>query len=447
MIPNESFLDAMRRSGIHFFAGVPDSLLKHICACITDSVDSKHHVITANEGAAVALAAGHHLATGHVPLVYMQNSGLGNSANPLLSLADREVYSIPMLLMIGWRGRPGVKDEPQHVKQGRVQNNLLEAMEIPREVIGPDSDDFEQTIQNLVNKAQTESRPVALVVQKGTFEPWTPSGRETSTNNQQASAGLRQAPSDNPEVQSGLRQSSSDNLEVQSGLRQAPSDNPEVQSGLRQAPSGNPEAPAPVMTREEALGILVESLDDRDIVVSTTGVTSREIYELRAGGNMGHHRDFLTVGSMGHCSQIALGIALEKSDRSVYCVDGDGAVIMHMGAMAIIGSRGPGNYRHIVINNGAHDSVGGQPTAGFFIDIPAVAKACGYRESRRVTEQNGLVRQLDWLKGTEGPVLLEVLVRKGTRANLGRPSRTPVQNKRDLMKHLNQENRQDEGIY
>ncbi len=377
MIPNKQFLECLQQKGIRFFTGVPDSLLKHICACITDLLEPDAHVIAANEGGAVALAAGHHLATGQIPLVYMQNSGLGNSVNPLLSLADPEVYSIPMLVMIGWRGEPGVHDEPQHVKQGRVQSKLLEGMEMPWAAIGPETNDWPDVINGLLQQAKNGSRPVVLVVKKGTFEDY---------------AATKKTPPDEH-----------------------------------------------LMTREEALGILVGSLDDHDVVVSTTGMPSREIFEIRAGRHSGHHRDFLTVGSMGHCSQIALGMAMKCKSRNVYCVDGDGALIMHMGALAIIGNCGGSNFRHVVVNNGAHDSVGGQPTVGLNMDIPAIARACGYRESRCVSGINELEDAVRWLRETRGPALLEVKVKKGARKNLGRPTRTPIENKQDLMNNLSME--------
>lgn len=374
MIDNEQFLATLQQKDIQFFAGVPDSLLKQICACITDRVEPHKHIITANEGAAISLASGHYLATGEIPLVYLQNSGLGNMVNPLLSLADPEVYSIPMIVMIGWRGEPGVKDEPQHIKQGRVQNDILEAMEMPYEIIDADSRDYDQVIARLVGQTRSESRPVALVVKKGTFAPY-----EFQNNGQNSS----------------------------------------------------------LLNRETALLSVVNNLQEEDIVVSTTGMSSRELFEIRAQKEMGHHRDFLTVGSMGHCSQIALGIAMEKQQRTVYCIDGDGAVLMHMGSLAIIGNQTCSNYKHIVLNNGAHDSVGGQPTVGFSIDLPAIAKACGYKEAKRAVNQNEIEQGMQWLLEVEGPAMLEIQVHKGARKDLGRPTRTPIENKMDLMENLN----------
>lgn len=372
MINNVEFLKALTVNSVEFFTGVPDSLLKEICSCITEQLPHEKHVITANEGAAVALASGYHLATGGVPLVYLQNSGLGNTVNPLLSLADPEVYSVPMLVMIGWRGEPGVKDEPQHIKQGRVQNAMLNAMEIPHYELNELSENFKETISNAVDTAKERGGPVALIIRKGTFEPY--EKKKTSANEY-------------------------------------------------------------LLKREQSIECIIASLNDDDLVVSTTGMASREIFEVRARKNMGHHRDFLTVGSMGHCSQIAMGIAMH-AHRNVYCIDGDGALIMHMGSIAILGSRQLKNLKHIVLNNGAHDSVGGQPTVGFEINIPDIAVACGYKAAKKVSTIEELTNALSWLKNSDGPVLLEVIVKKGARKDLGRPTSTPGENKIALMRNL-----------
>jgi phosphonopyruvate decarboxylase len=375
MIDPALFLKSLQTQDIRFFAGVPDSLLKEICACITDTCTSDSHIITANEGAAVALATGYHLATNHMPMVYLQNSGLGNTINPILSLADPEVYSIPMLLMIGWRGEPGVKDEPQHSKQGRVQNDLLEAMEIPFIVLSAESDNFDQQIVDLVSGCRERSGPAAVVVRKGTFAAYK-STRET-------------------------------------------------------------ESELSDISRETAIEAILTAIHPSDVVVSTTGMPSREVFETRARRQDGHHRDFLTVGSMGHSSQIALGIALQHPDRNVYCIDGDGALLMHMGSMAINGCYATTNFRHIVLNNAAHDSVGGQPTVAGTIDIPGIARACGYKAAKVIHNVEELPEGLLWLSRQDGPVLLEIRVRRGARKDLGRPTRTPLQNKADFMDYLN----------
>ena len=372
MIRPEFFIEAFREKGIDCFAGVPDSLLKNICAYITDHFDAQHNIIAANEGAAVGLAAGHYLATGQPACVYMQNSGEGNIINPLASLTDQEVYNIPVLLLIGWRGRPGVHDEPQHVKQGKVTTGLLNVMGVNYEVLSKEEDKAVKQIEKAA-KALANKEVFALVIEKDTFEDY------------------------------------------------------KLQ---------NVEMNDLTMTREEAIQTVAATLGEKDCIVSTTGMISRELFEYRAAMNQGHERDFLTVGSMGHASQIALGIAMAKTDRKVWCFDGDGAAIMHMGSMAIVANKAPKNYVHVVFNNGAHDSVGGQPTVGMKIDLPAVAKAVGYKNAFSVDNKEDLLECLKALRLVEGPVLLQVCVKKGNRKDLGRPTTTPIQNKDALMAFL-----------
>lgn len=362
----------LRAQGLRFFTGVPDSLLKDFCAYITDHVPKSDHVIAANEGNAVALAVGHYLGTAEPALVYMQNSGIGNTVNPLLSLADPDVYSIPLLLVIGWRGEPGVKDEPQHVKQGRVMTDLLDAMEIPWFVLEASTPDSGEVVAAACNAMREKMGPAAILVRAGTFDRYTLSS------------------------------------------------------------DGSADFP---MTREDAVQAIADALSEDDIVVSTTGKTSRELFEHRkASGVQGN--DFLTVGGMGHTASIAMGLARSQPARAVVCVDGDGSVIMHMGALAIIGNSAVPNLLHIVINNGSHESVGGQPTVGYDIDIPAIARACGYRQARSVSGLEDLKSEVALLRRDEGPTLLEVKVRKGSRKDLGRPTSTPIENRDALMKRL-----------
>ena len=372
MIRPEFFIEALREKGVDCFAGVPDSLLKNICAYITDHFDAAHNIIAANEGAAVGLAAGHYLATGQPACVYMQNSGEGNIINPLASLTDQEVYNIPVLLLIGWRGRPGVHDEPQHVKQGKVTTGLLNVMGVNYEVLSKEEEKAAKQIEKAA-KALVNKEVFALVIEKDTFEDY--------------------------KLQ---------NVEVNDLT----------------------------MSREEAIQTVAAALGEKDCIVSTTGMISRELFEYRAAMNQGHERDFLTVGSMGHASQIALGIALAQPERRVWCFDGDGAAIMHMGSMAIVANKAPKNYVHVVFNNGAHDSVGGQPTVGLKIDLPAVAKAVGYKATYSVDSKAELERVLTKVNSFESPALLEIKVKKGNRKDLGRPTTTPIQNKEALMKFL-----------
>ena len=373
MLNPQEFVECLKRNGVEFFTGVPDSLLKELCSCIAHTSRSGEHIIAANEGGSVALALGYHLATGKIPLIYLQNSGLGNVVNPLLSLVDADVYSVPMLFVIGWRGEPGVHDEPQHKKQGRVMLPMLDAMEIPYSVVGSDVDHAESIVKDAVAHVRKTNGPFALVIKKGAFAAY-------------AAPPLQQTDF--------------------------------------------------LLSREAAIQQVIDVLDDRDVVVSTTGMPSREVYEYRTKKGAGHQRDFLTVGGMGHASQIALGIALQRPERSVYCLDGDGALLMHLGALALNGTLKPRNFKHIVVNNGAHDSVGGQPTVALDIDILSMARAAGYEGAARAETQSELQSCLLDLKRAKGPSLLEVRVRCGARKDLGRPETTPVENKAAFMKFL-----------
>jgi phosphonopyruvate decarboxylase len=375
MINPQLFFNFLHNKNINFFTGVPDSLLKSICAYITDNSLNNNHIIAANEGNAISLGIGHYLATNNLPLIYMQNSGLGNAINPLLSLADQEVYAIPMLLMIGWRGEPNIQDEPQHKKQGRITIELLKSMEIPFFVLSPDTSNEESKLitQEAVNIAQSNNSPCALLVRKGSFNNYT----------------------------------------------------------LKNDVTGNH-----TLYREQAMKLVVDCLDDKDIIVATTGGISRELFEYREKLGQGHEKDFLTVGGMGHANQIALGIALQKPDRQVFCFDGDGAMLMHMGSLAINANVGCNNLKHIIFNNGSHESVGGQPTVAYKIDIKAIAKAVGYVKTCRANNVLSLKKSIKELKQFNGIGLLEIQLKRGYRGDLGRPTTSPFENKKALMKFI-----------
>ena len=367
----EAFLRVL---GAEFYTGVPDSLLKALCNELLHRYpnDPRHHVIAANEGNAAAIATGYHLATGNVPVVYLQNSGEGNLVNPVASLLHPDVYAIPAIFIVGWRGEPGVYDEPQHVFQGKITRSLLDVLEIPSFVVGK-----ETTVEELKAARQSfemplsEGHQVAFVIEKGALTS------ELAVDYQ----------NDYP------------------------------------------------MKRERALEILLEFTGTSPIV-STTGKASRELYELRERRGEDHSRDFLTVGSMGHASSIALGIALQRPRERIYVVDGDGAALMHMGAMTIIGQAQPRNLVHVLIDNEAHESVGGFPTAAKNVDFAAVAKACGYRMAIEIADEQGLRDTLASLQDCNGPVLLVVPSAIGARKDLGRPKTTPVENKNGFMQHM-----------
>ncbi len=361
--------------GSDFYTGVPDSQLKALCNTLMDTygIDPHHHVIAANEGNCTALAAGYYLATGKVPVVYMQNSGEGNIINPVASLLNDKVYAIPVVFIVGWRGEPGIHDEPQHIYQGEVTVKLLEDMGIKSFIIGKDTTDEE------AEEAMAEFRgilaagkDVAFVIRKGAL-------------------------TDAPEVE--YRNENS-------------------------------------MTREEIIRHIV-SMSGEDPIVSTTGKASRELFETRVANGQSHKYDFLTVGSMGHSSSIALGVAINKPETRIWCIDGDGAVLMHMGAMAVIGANRPKNLIHVVINNGAHETVGGMPTVAGEIDLVAIAKACGYPNAVSVDSFVALDKELEAAKGRKELSLIEVKCSIGARENLGRPTTTALENKQGFMEYLN----------
>lgn len=369
MISPKEFYETLARSGVTFFAGVPDSLLKEFCTYVDAVLPPARHVITVNEGTAISLAAGVHLATGVLPLVYLQNSGIGNAVNPLLSLADPEVYGIPMIILVGWRGEPGVKDEPQHIKQGRVTTAMLRAMELPYRVLNGNSEGASESAAWAVKTARKINGPVALLVTKGAFD---------------------------------------------------------------KAEMGCPDKhfPGTMLTREAAISLVTGAIRPDSTVVATTGMISRELYEQREILRQDRSRDFLTVGSMGHASQIALGIAKALPEADVTCLDGDGAALMHLGGMATIGASGTGNLLHILLNNGVHDSVGGQPTTALCVSMSDIARACGYSAVIGPLVETDEVRAaVKELSNMSGRRFLEIRVRPGYRADLGRPKESPAQNK------------------
>lgn len=360
--------------GSDFYTGVPDSQLKALCNYLMDTygIDPKHHIIAANEGNCTALAAGYHLATGKVPVVYMQNSGEGNIINPVASLLNSKVYAIPVIFIIGWRGEPGIYDEPQHIYQGEITVKILEDMGIESFIIGKETTDDEVVAKmEEFRSILADGKDVAFVIRKGAL-------------------------TEAPKVEY-----KNENL----------------------------------MMREEIIQHIVKASGE-DLIVSTTGKASRELFETRVANGQSHKYDFLTVGSMGHSSSIALGVAINKPEARVWCVDGDGAVLMHMGALAVLGVIKPKNMIHVVINNGAHETVGGMPTVAGSIDIVTIAMACGYPNAVAVDCFEDLDRELEVAKGRNELSLIEVKCSIGARNDLGRPTTTALDNKMSFMKYV-----------
>lgn len=369
-----NFLDKINELGIDYYTGVPDSQLKALCDYLMAEYGiGEKHTIAANEGAAVGLAAGHYLATKHPALVYMQNSGIGNAVNPICSLLNDKVYAIPVLFVVGYRGEPGVKDEPQHIFQGEITIDLLDSLQIKNYVIDKNTTDeeLERALQTMKEEFAV-GRCGAFVIKKGAFE----SDKKVVYEN------------------------------------------------------------AYPLSREEVVNLIIEETEESDIFVSTTGKLSRELFEARDARGQSHKYDFLTVGSMGHASMIALGIAREKSSRRVFCLDGDGAVLMHMGSMAVLGANQPSNMVHVLINNGAHETVGGMPTVSKDVDYLKIAEACCYKAVLTATTKEEVVQMMKQVKDLTGPIFLEIKSNLKSREELGRPTTTPIQNKEAFMAFL-----------
>lgn len=369
MINVKELVEYLKQINIDFFCGVPDSQLSSFCDYVEENCTN---IIAANEGNAVAIASGYQLSTSNFPLVYLQNSGLGNIVNPVTSLTHEAVYSIPIVYVIGWRGQPGIHDEPQHKKQGKITLELLELLDIDYIVIDKESsfDNVKNAFEKEFLGKLNEGKSVAIVVSKGAFEDYK---IDKSNNN--------------------------------------------------------------TLTRENAIQIVTDSLNDEDMIISTTGKSSRELFEYREAKNQGHGNDFLTVGSMGHSSSIALGIAL-NTIKKVFCFDGDGAVLMHMGSLALIGSKSPENFYHVMFNNSAHESVGGLPTIMNDLQIKELVTSCGYKKVFNASNVSELNNVLPKFIQSKGPVFLNIDVNIESRKDLGRPTTTPIENKNDFMKKL-----------
>lgn len=363
--------DLLSSQGIEYYCGVPDSLVSSLSFFLHDTHPA-NHTITANEGNAIGLAIGYHLATSKIPVVYMQNSGLSNALDPLASLADVDVLAIPMLLLVSWRGQPGIKDEPQHIRQGAITTPILEFLDIPYEVLSRDSKEMTNQVARAVKTMKANSQPYVLLIEKDFFSPY---GTPTALTNSQ-------------------------------------------------------------LTRESAIAIVAATIPGEAIIVSGIGKVSRELFEYREHSGQSHNRDVLVVGGMGHASSVALGIAEQQQDRLVYCLDGDGAVRMHMGALATIGAKKPGNLIHIIFHNGVHDSVGGQQISGPDIALDAIALGCGYQSIQTAHDEQSLRAVLQKDLDNEGLRLIIVHVQPGARKDLGRPTTKPSDAKHELQSFL-----------
>ncbi|MGI6393560.1 MAG: phosphonopyruvate decarboxylase [bacterium] len=370
MINPEEFISFFVRHGSDFFTGVPDSTFKELITYIENPSDKFKHFTASNECEAMGIASGYHLATGKTPVVYMQNSGFGKTVNPYTSLASHDVYSIPVVMLIGWRGEPGKKDEPQHKMMGRITKELLKVLEI--ESCELDVEKWEEQVAKALQYSEKESRPFAIILKSKMFsEPCIEKKKDESN----------------------------------------------------------------FPLREEILKEIVKAAPADALFISTTGKTSRELFEIREQLNMPHKTDFYTVGSMGCASSIALGIATGNHGRPIFIIDGDGAALMQMGTFAALGNHGQRkNITHIIIDNQAHESTGGQRSLSSKVSFEGVAKSCGYEHAYVVSSAKEAGKVITEQRKNSELKLLVVKSKKGSRANLGRPTTTPLENKINFMR-------------
>jgi len=374
MISCKDLYTIFKRNDLTFFTGVPDSTFKDWMNFLADEHGKKlTNIVSCNECEATANCVGYYLATGKIGIVYMQNSGLGKCVNPVVSLLDKDVYSIPSIFIIGWRGEPNKKDEPQHKKMGRIMLPLLDCLEIPYKILSGNVQEAEQIINQVKKLAKKNSSPIALIIKKGTLKEYT-AKKNLKTNYE--------------------------------------------------------------MSREDAIKTIIDNLNGDEAIVSTTGKTSRELFEYRIKRGE-EPRDFYTVGSMGCSSSIALGIARETT-KPIFIFDGDGAALMQLGTMATIGHYKLKNFYHIIFDNSSYDSTGGQPTVSPTIDFKKTTLACGYKGARIIKTKNNLKETINSMKNLDGPQMIIIKINKGARKDLGRPTTTPIKNKQTFMDFLKQ---------
>ena len=354
MVYVEKLISSLKRNKVNFFTGVPDSVLKTLGTYIDSS---KNHIISANEGSAISIATGYHLSTKKIPCVYMQNSGLGNAINPLLSITHKEVYSIPMVLVIGWRGAPKLKDEPQHLVTGRITRQLLNLLNIKYCVFEKDSD--LKKLEKLIKYSKNNKSPIACLVKNKTL----------------------------------ISKYKKNKIDIKNNFT----------------------------TKAEAIRVLLENVKKNTKIISTTGYTSRELDHIRRKENFNNATDFYMIGGMGHTSAVSLGTSFFNEKNDLICLDGDGSILMHMGTLASIGYYGKKNFKHILLNNNMHESVGGQKTNAKNINFSNLSKSLGYKSYDVIKNQKDLRKKIKYFLKKKGPSFLEIKLKKGVIKDLGRP--------------------------
>lgn len=374
IISCEDFFEVLKKQGITFFTGIPDSTFKDWMSFLADNDKKKlENLVACNECEAIALAAGYHLATNKIGVVYMQNSGLGKTVNPLTSICDPEIYAIPILLLIGWRGEPGEIDAAQHKKMGKITLPLLELLQIPYSILEPDLNKVETELKNAYSHFTKIKGPYAFIIKKNLFKKY-----ET-------------------------KKKIINEFEL---------------------------------TRKRAINLIMENLNNDEIIVSNTGYISRELFEYRESRKKDHYKSFYNIGGMGCASSISLSIALHKPNKKVLVFDGDGSILMQMGALSTIGKSSPSNLIHIIFDNNAHESTGGQPTNSESVDFIEIALGCSYKSAILITTSERLISTIKSLSKMEGPILLLVKINLTLNTDLKRPNKKPTEYKKDLMNYL-----------
>ena len=374
MISCQSFFDILKKYDFTFFTGIPDSTFKDWTKFLADKDGQKlQNIVPCNECEATAIATGYYLATKKIGVIYMQNSGFGKTINPLTSLCDPDVYSIPVLLLIGWRGEPGKVDEPQHKKMGKVLLPLLETLKVPYNVLEPDVNQIENDCKKALIYFKNNQGPYAFIIRSNFFENY-PMKDKVQFNYE--------------------------------------------------------------LVRDEVINLILDNASESDIIVSSTGYISREVYEYREARKKDHNKSFYNVGSMGCACSIGLSIALQKSDRRIIVLDGDGAIIMQMGAFTTIGKYSPSNFVHIIFDNNAHESTGGQPTNSATVNFVKIALAANYKRGKEIKTKKDLIDAIPEIKSEKGPIIFVIKIKMGTKPNLKRPEKSPIELKQDFIKNL-----------
>jgi phosphonopyruvate decarboxylase len=356
MIDTKKLLIFLEKNNLNFFSGVPDSVLKNFTNLL---INKSSHVLATNEGSAVSIGIGYHLSFNKLPCIYMQNSGLANAINPLISIAHKGVYSIPMMMLIGWRGSPGIKDEPQHLIKGKITKNLLKLLGIKYEIIESEKD-FNK-IKKLINFSKKKKVPVACLFKKGVLK------------------------------KVNYHKKFSERSTIKNKI-----------------------------LRSEVIREILKSIQNNTKIISTTGYTSRELYQIRK--NEGYHKgkDFYMIGGMGHSSSVALGAAFKKN-KKILCLDGDGSMLMHLGSLHTVGLMNKNNFKHILLNNQSHESVGGQEISFKRVKMEKLIKGLGYSKYIQLKDKKDLKNKIQSVLKYKGSIFLEVLIEKGAIKNLGRP--------------------------